>query len=90
MRSRGKNLKRGKLLRQRSYTVPSLLLLNQRPRQRKKRGFAVFFGVFLAGLLLIYAFLHSWNQADHPTDPSHSTDASSATSPESAAAHCSG
>jgi peptidoglycan glycosyltransferase len=75
MRSRGKNLKRGKLLRQRSYAVPSLLLLNQKPRQRKKRGFAVFFGIFLAGLLLIYAFLHSRNQADDPPTPSHSSDA---------------
>ena len=77
MRSRGKNLKRGKLLRQRSYAVPSLLLLNQKPRQRKKRGFAVFFGIFLAGLLLIYAFLHSRNQADDPPTPSHSSDTGS-------------
>jgi cell division protein FtsI/penicillin-binding protein 2 len=66
MRSRGKNLKRGKLLRQRSYTVPSLLLLNQKPKQRQKRSFPVFLGIFLAGLLLIYAFLHSRNQTDHP------------------------
>ena len=74
MRSRGKNLKRGKLLRQRSYTVPSLLLLNQKPKQRKKRSFAVFFGAFLAGLLLIYAFLHSRNQTDHPPVLSHSSE----------------
>ncbi len=66
MRSRGKNLKRGKLLRESSYTVPSLLLLNQRPKQKRKRSFAVFFGAFLAGLLLIYAFLHSRNQIGHP------------------------
>jgi peptidoglycan glycosyltransferase len=77
MRSRSKNLKRGKLLGQRSYTVPSLLLLNQRPRQRKKRGLAVFFGTFLAGLLLIYAFLHSRNQVGHPPVPSHSSDTGS-------------
>lgn len=77
MRSRGRHLKRGKLLRQRSYAVPSLLLLNQKPRQRKKRGFAVFFGIFLAGLLLIYAFLHSRNQADDPPTPSHSSDTGS-------------
>lgn len=71
MRSRGRNLKRGKVLKQRSYAVPSLLLLNQKPRQRKKRGLTVFFGTFLAVLLLIYAFLHSRNQTDPPLTRSH-------------------
>lgn len=66
MRSRGKNLKRGKLIRQRSYTVPPLILLGQKPRQRKKRNFTVFFWTFLIGLLLIYALLHSWNRTDRP------------------------
>jgi cell division protein FtsI/penicillin-binding protein 2 len=74
MRSRGKNLKRGKRLRQRSYTVPSLLLLNQKPKQRKKRSFAVFFGAFLAGLLLVYTFLNSRNRTDPPPFPSHPSD----------------
>jgi len=77
MRSRGKNLKRGKLLRESSYTVPSLLLLNQRPKQKRKRSFAVFFGAFLAGLLLIYAFLHSRNQIGHPPTLSHSSNTGS-------------
>ncbi len=66
MRGRGKNLKRGKLIRQRSYTVPPLILLNQKPRQRKRRSFAVFFWTFLVGLLLVYAFLHSWNRTAQP------------------------
>jgi cell division protein FtsI/penicillin-binding protein 2 len=77
MRSRGKNFKRGKLLRPRSFAVPSLLLLNQKPRRRKKRGSAVLLGTFLAGLLLIYAFLHSRNQAENTPSPSHVSDAES-------------
>ena len=41
---------------------------------------AVFFGAFLAGLLVIYAFLHSRNQADPPPFPSHSSKGGSKTS----------
>jgi cell division protein FtsI/penicillin-binding protein 2 len=57
MRSRSKRLKREKVLRQKSYTVPSLLLLNQRPRRRRSSRFTAFFWLFLIGLGLIYAFL---------------------------------
>lgn len=63
MRKRGK-FKRGKLIRQKSYTVSPLLLMNQKPRQKKRRNATVLFWAFLAGLLLLYAFLHSRNQAD--------------------------
>ncbi len=62
MKGRGKNLKRGKPIRQRTYTVPPLILLNQKPLRKRNRGFTLFFWLFLAGSLLAYAFLHERNE----------------------------
>ncbi len=66
MRDRSRKPKRGKLIRQRSYTVSPLVLLNQKPHRKKRRGFAVFFWAFLVGLLLVYALLQFWNRKGRP------------------------
>lgn len=58
MRSRGKRLKSGKIIRNRSYTVPSLLLLNQKPTRRRRRFPVSTFWLCVIGLIVAYAFFH--------------------------------
>jgi cell division protein FtsI/penicillin-binding protein 2 len=66
MRSRRKKLKRGRILQQRSYTVPSLLLLNQKQHPRRKKSLVSPIWLGLLGLVLVYAFLHFRNDTDDP------------------------
>jgi cell division protein FtsI/penicillin-binding protein 2 len=66
IRSKGKLLARGKVIRQKPYTVSSVLLMNQKPRRTRKRIPARTLWAFFAVLAVLCAFLLFRRGAEPP------------------------